>query len=204
MNKFLLEAESYLGAGLLNLLSWTVKIKRNRPFVNYPAIYMIWHRDQIPLTLAHKYNNIGAMISNSKDGQLIAGPVSKLGFEPIRGSSSRGGTTALRNIIKHLKHYPITITPDGPRGPIYSIKDGILTTAYLTKKPIIPIAVDINKEWVFNSWDKFRFPKPFSTIHIAYGDEHFVESKEDFEKVKLDLKNEMDYLKGSLTSSNIK
>ena len=194
MNKFVLTIEKYIGAGFLNLLGSTIRFNRFTSAPNKPVIYMIWHRDQIALLLLHKHGNVGAMISKSTDGQLIAGPITLLGYKPIRGSSSKGGSSALRNLIKHLKTYSATITPDGPRGPRYSIKDGILTAAYLSKRPIVPVALDVSREWVFNSWDKFRVPKPFAKANVMYGNEIKVENKSDFSIYKNLLEDEMSRL----------
>ncbi len=198
MNKFLLKCEEHLGAFLLRLINLTIKKEIYGNYPQEPTVFMIWHRDQIPLTLLNKDRNIGVLVSQSKDGQLIAGPISKLGYVPVRGSSTRGGTSALRGLIKHLKSSSIAITPDGPRGPIYSIKDGLLTTAYLSQRDIMPVAIDVNREWVFNSWDKFRFPKPFSTIRMKYGKPQRVKSKEDFVKIKETLKAEMNSMYQSI------
>ncbi len=192
MNKFLLNCEKYLGSFLLRAINLTI---RKEIYGNYPQeakVFMIWHRDQIPLTLLNKNRNIGVLVSQSKDGQLIAGPISKLGYVPVRGSSTRGGTSALRALISHLKTSSVAITPDGPRGPIYTIKDGLLTASYLSKRPIMPVAIDVSREWTFNSWDKFRFPKPFSTIRMKYGKSYQVENKEDYPRIKEQLKLDMD------------
>ncbi len=198
MNKILLKCEEYLGSLLLKVIDLTIKKEVFGNYPSQPTVFMIWHRDQIPLTLLNKNKNIGVLVSQSKDGQLIAGPISKLGYVPVRGSSTRGGTQALRGLINHLKSSSIAITPDGPRGPIYTIKDGLLTTAYLSKREIMPVAIDVNKEWVFKSWDKFRFPKPFSTIRMKYGNSYSVNSKADFAKIKEVLKVEMDSMYKSI------
>lgn len=198
MNKFLMKSEKYLGALFLKLIYLTIRKEVSQDFPREAVVFMAWHRDQVPLTLLNMNNNIGVLVSRSKDGDLIAGPISKLGYIPVRGSSSRGGTQALRGLLTHLKHNSIVITPDGPRGPIYSIKDGLLTTAYLSKRPIIPVAIDVSREWVFKSWDKFRFPKPFSKIRMKHGKKFYVESKEDFPEIKEALRKEMDMLYDSI------
>ena len=192
MNKFLLSCEKYLGASFLKLINLTIKKEIIGDFPTEPVIFMFWHRDQIPLLLFSMNRNYGVLVSQSKDGELIAGPISRLGFVAVRGSSTRGGTKALRGLLAHLKRHSIGITPDGPRGPIYSITDGLLTTAYLSKRPVIPLAIDVSREWTFNSWDKFRFPKPFSSMRMKFGTKHFVPSKDDFPNVKEALKKEME------------
>ncbi len=192
MNKFLMKVEKYLGAFFLQLLNLTIKKERFGDYPTQPCVFMLWHRDQIPLVLLHQHKKVGVLISQSKDGELISGPISKLGYVPVRGSSTRGGTKALRGLLSHLKGNSVAITPDGPRGPIYTIKDGLLTTAYLSKRPIIPVAIDVSREWCFNSWDKFRVPKPFSSMRMKYGKLHFVKNKDDFPAIKAALKEEIE------------
>lgn len=201
MNKFLLRCEKHFGSFLLRMFNLTIKKEIMGDYPLEPTIFMFWHRDQIPLTLLNMNRNIGVLVSQSNDGQLIAGPISKLGYIPVRGSSTRGGTQALRGLIAHLKNNSVAITPDGPRGPIYSIKDGLLTTAYLSKRAIMPVAIDVSREWTFNSWDKFRFPRPFSTIRIKYGIPHFVKNKEDFAEIKEALKQEIEAMYDSIKFS---
>lgn len=192
MNKYLLFLEKNFGAVLLRILSVTIKKKYFSKFYSEPVIYMIWHRDQILSILTNQNKNIGVIISKSKDGELIAGPVSKLGFVPLRGSSHRGGANALKRMLTHLKVSSVAITPDGPRGPIYSIKDGVLVAAYLSKRPIVPVICECNYEWIFHkSWDRFRVPKPFSKINIIYGNKIYVKDKSDFGKIRIALEKEM-------------
>lgn len=198
MNKFTIKCEKYLGSFLLKVLNLTIKKEIIGSYPTEPTVFMIWHRDQIPLTLLNKNRNIGVLVSQSKDGELIAGPISRLGYVPVRGSSTRGGTKALKALINHLKISSVAITPDGPKGPIYSIKDGLLTTAFLSKRAIIPVAIDVSREWTFNSWDKFRFPKPFSKLRMKYGKEYYVRSKDDFPIIKNSLKSDMDEMYKSI------
>lgn len=198
MNNFTLKLEKYLGSFILRVLNLTIKKEISGAYPSEPAIFMMWHRDQIPLALLNKNKNIGVLVSQSKDGELIAGPISRLGYVPVRGSSTRGGTQALRGLLTHLKTSCVAITPDGPKGPCYSIKDGLLTTAYLAKRAIVPVAIDVSREWVFNSWDRFRFPKPFSIIRLKYGKPVWVEKKEDIPVIKEILQQDMELLFDSI------
>lgn len=198
MNKFVIRLEKYLGSFLLRIINFTIRKEYLGLYPEEPTIFMIWHRDQIPAILLNMNRNVGVLVSQSKDGELIAGPISTLGYVPVRGSSTRGGTQALRGLLTHLKNNSVVLTPDGPKGPIYNIKDGLLTTAYLSKRAIVPVAVDVSCEWIFNSWDRFRFPKPFSKIRLKYGKEVYVENKEDFTQVKKVIQEEMEELYNSI------
>jgi lysophospholipid acyltransferase (LPLAT)-like uncharacterized protein len=182
MNKFLFWLEKYLAACFVTLLGITfrARIRGNIPAGN--VIYAFWHRDMIPLLFFRQKEGIVILISSSKDGELIAGPARVLGFQTARGSSNRGGVKAFKEIIKLAQTNSIAITPDGPKGPLKIIKPGILHLAYLTKLPIIPVAVNIQNEKVFSSWDKFRLPLPFSKVSIHYGKPFLVTAKDEIQE----------------------
>lgn len=183
MNKLLFELEKYLAAGFVLLLGKTLRYNLRNKAPSQKVIYAFWHRDMIPLMFLHKSQNIILLISSSKDGELIAGPAELLGYQTARGSSGRNGISAVKKMIKSSRENNLAITPDGPKGPSRKIKSGLLSIAYFTKIPIVPVAVDIQKEKVFNSWDRFRLPRFFSKVNITYG-----EPVEVFEKSQLNLK----------------
>jgi lysophospholipid acyltransferase (LPLAT)-like uncharacterized protein len=110
------------------------------------------------------------MISQSKDGEWAARLAAKLGLVPVRGSSSKGGTTALRAITEALKQNPAVIhIVDGPRGPKGIVKPGIISMAQISGGVILPVIVSAKKAWVVGSWDRFVIPKPFSEVTIEWG-----------------------------------
>ena len=153
MNKFLFWLEKYLGAFLVWSLGKMLRFKILKTRPKNKAIYAFWHRNIIPLAYLHRKQDVGIMISSSKDGELIAGPVKALGYIPIRGSSTRKGSTALKKMVQLSQTSNLAITPDGPKGPREKIKKGLLYLAYFSKRPIIPTAVDIDREKVFKSWE---------------------------------------------------
>jgi len=190
MHKILFFLEKKLGAFLLRLLRKTLKFK----VINQDAsdhircIYMFWHRNLLILTLQRIDHGAAVMVSSSKDGELIAGPLSELGFTPVRGSTTRQGSRAMLEMIKASKTDSLAITPDGPKGPVYSIQPGVFQIALLAKIPIVPVAVHTDREWLFNSWDKFRFPKPLARINVIYSDPIPVTNKDDFEAVEKQIR----------------
>lgn len=192
--KLLFFLEKYLAAGLLRICGLTWRKRVINDTFDTPAIYAFWHRYQIPVAIVNASKKAGVLISSSKDGELIAGPLSVIGYKPIRGSSTRGGTSALRKMIKCLEKAPVGITPDGPKGPIFKVKMGTIQLARLSKKPIIPMAVDVKGEWLFNSWDKFIFPKPFAKIYITYGEPFYVSKDDDMEEKQQELNTIMENL----------
>ena len=194
MNKILFFLEKYLAALLVLILGLTYRFRNKKEYSEDRVIYAFWHRDMIPLLYQNKFRKVVILISTSKDGELIAGPAHALGYQTARGSSRRDGSAAFREMIKLSKKYPIAITPDGPKGPRKKIKKGLLHVAYVTGLPIIPVAVDIRNEKVFNSWDRFRFPYPFSRINIRYGEPVFIREKTDIEPGIELMQSKMDEL----------
>ena len=111
------------------------------------------------------------MISQSRDGEMVARVVDILGWCPVRGSSTRGGGAALRK-LKDLAcaGYNIGHIVDGPKGPFGVVKAGLLRIAQVAGKPVVPTITSAQKKWVFNSWDRFMVPKPFARVIIRFGE----------------------------------
>lgn len=133
-------------------------------------ILSIWHTNVLYSPLFNRNRGIHVMISDSKDGEFIARTVARFGNKTIRGSSSHGGKRALKEAIKVLRRGdPLAITPDGPNGPPFKLKDGVIALASLTQSPIIPFHYEADRQWLLRSWDKHRIPKPFANIVLSYG-----------------------------------
>ena len=153
-------------------------------------IYASWHQRFFPgITLFAKRKPIAIIISQSRDGDFISRMVGLLGWYSVRGSSSRGGSQALRRVNELAAcGYKIGHLVDGPRGPFGVIKPGLLRIAQIAGKPVLPTIISAQKKWVFNSWDKFIVPKPFSRIIIRFAQPIYVPPKLDekeFEKKRL-------------------
>jgi lysophospholipid acyltransferase (LPLAT)-like uncharacterized protein len=111
----------------------------------------------------------GIMISRSKDGAVVAGVARRSGWLPVRGSSSKGGKAALRKMIAHLKRCRLAgHIVDGPRGPAGIVKPGVIRMARATGAVIVPFYVSAQRRWIFNSWDRFLVPKPFSRVTLRF------------------------------------
>jgi hypothetical protein len=111
------------------------------------------------------------MISKSSDGEIIAGVAEKSGWHTVRGSSSRGGKEALREMIDHLSRMRLAChIVDGPTGPAGIVKAGVIQLARTADAAIIPFYVSADRAWYFNSWDSFFLPKPFARVIISFGE----------------------------------
>jgi hypothetical protein len=110
------------------------------------------------------------MISKSMDGSIIAGVARRTGWNPVLGSSSRGGAEALRGMIDAFKasHLAAHVV-DGPRGPAGKIKAGLIRLAHAADAVIVPFYTFADRSWYFNSWDNFLLPKPFARVSLSYG-----------------------------------
>jgi lysophospholipid acyltransferase (LPLAT)-like uncharacterized protein len=168
-----------------------------------PAIFCIWHNRLATcvkvLEIHRRPHNSGAgmaaLVSASKDGAFLSRALEWFGVQPVRGSSSRRGAQALRELTTWAERgYDLTITPDGPRGPCYQIQDGITSLAQLTGLPIVPVALNLNWKISLKSWDRFQIPLPFARCEVCVGKTFRVPaeaSDEEREKLRLQLEAEL-------------
>jgi lysophospholipid acyltransferase (LPLAT)-like uncharacterized protein len=112
----------------------------------------------------------GALVltSASRDGAYLAEFVRNFGVGSVRGSTPRRGSAALLDLVRKLSEgYDICITPDGPRGPRYSLGPGAVLLAQLCKVPLMPLLIEYSSYWRLKSWDGFAIPKPFSKVEVT-------------------------------------
>lgn len=135
------------------------------------------------------------MISQSKDGEIVARVAVHNGWNPIRGSSSQGGMSALKNMIASLKKSRLCAhIVDGPRGPSGVVKPGVIRLAHATNAAIVPFYTFAEHGWNFNSWDKFLLPKPFSKVTLRFGKMIYfkrVKGRDPLEKQRKQLEDTM-------------
>ncbi len=190
-----------MGIVVVRIISATYKFKMIDPEIErnvlergQQPIYASWHQRFFPgIILFAGRKPISIMISQSKDGEIVSKIVHLLGWYPVRGSSSKGGSQALRTLKRLVsKGYKVGHIVDGPRGPLGVVKPGLLLIAQATGMPIIPTIVSAEKKWVFNSWDRFMVPKPFSRVMIRFCDEVYISRKlrpSDFEAKRVQIEN---------------
>ncbi|UTF51873.1 lysophospholipid acyltransferase family protein [Desulfomicrobium sp. ZS1] len=136
-------------------------------------VIMLWHDEIFPLIPAHAGERMACVVSQSKDGEILAAALKSFGFMSVRGSSSRGGMRALIAAKRVMDEQGVGVifTVDGPRGPRHKVKPGALFLARLAGSPIVPVRAVMSRAKVFHrAWDKFQLPWPFSRCTIIYGE----------------------------------
>ncbi|MCK5146192.1 lysophospholipid acyltransferase family protein [bacterium] len=144
-----------------------------------PISYSIWHGRQFLISYFLADKNTCALTSPSRDGRLQADILKIFGYRIIFGSSKKNPVKALLSLINEIKTNggPSLIAVDGPRGPIYKVKPGIL---FLTKKIeglIVPLTFSVKRGFFFQSWDRYLLPAPFSKAIILIGEPFSPSSK---------------------------
>jgi len=141
------------------------------PNVGRNVIYAFWHQDELSLLPYFANRHIVAMVSDSRDGTIMATALESLGYLTTRGSSTRGGVKAFVASLRMIKKgYHFTAAVDGPRGPIFKTKEGVIRLSEKSGRPILPL-----RAWpkhyipLWTAWNKGKVPLPFSKIHVVIG-----------------------------------
>ena len=136
-----------------------------------------------------------ALISGSRDGAILADLVERFDFDVVRGSSSKKGASAIRQLADVIASgKDVVITPDGPRGPAYELGQGIVFLAQQSGAEVVPINLEYSSFWRVKSWDRFILPKPFSSVRVIFGAPHRVaptSTDEEFERERRRLQDAM-------------
>jgi lysophospholipid acyltransferase (LPLAT)-like uncharacterized protein len=170
------------GAALLRILFATLRIRMHDPHnfrgnpPDQPVIYTFWHNRILAITAAfcREYppgrGGVLVLTSASRDGMWLGEVAHQLGLGSVRGSSSRRGATAMRELLEKVAlGHDIAITPDGPRGPKYELGAGLVYLAEKAGLPVLPVHANFSGCWRLRSWDQFMIPRPFSRVDITLG-----------------------------------
>lgn len=139
-----------------------------------PFIVAVWHNRLLMLPAAFDLcfpsrRSVG-LISASRDGDLVSILIERSGYGTIRGSTSRKGVIALRQLVEALAAgMNVLITPDGPRGPVYEASQGVIFVAQKSGAAVVPLHMEYSSCWRLKSWDRFFVPCPFSKVRIIVG-----------------------------------
>jgi len=174
----------------VNVLCKTLKFEYENKSVidklfdeNKNFVIAFWHGTMLVPWFINRNKNFGALVSNSKDGDLLAKLLSKWNYKVARGSSHSGGKEALATLLNFTdKNYSVAITPDGPTGPPHKMKAGAVVTAKKTGTPLVLLGINYTKKYILNSWDKFQIPKPFSKIYVIYSRPIFIDKNLSYDE----------------------
>lgn len=168
------------------------------------AILAIWHETSCMAAVLFRNSGYHTLASYSFDGEMAVRVLRRLGILAVRGSSSNGGTDAIRNLAEALRHVPcVGFTLDGPRGPRREAKAGIAVLSARTGLPVIPLAFTATPAWRLKSWDRMPIPKPFSRIVMDCGEPISPppgDSPEEVEQMRLRVQTSLNALHASIES----
>ena len=177
----------WLGRALLALLAktWRVEHVGRENFTSSAAegpgcFFSMWHGRMIVALPVFAHQGWHVLVSASGDGDISEKLLEANGYSVIRGSSSRGGARALRQMLAVLdKGAVLFITPDGPRGPMHTMNPGLAFMAKATSRKVVPLGFAADRAWHANSWDHFTIPKPFARVCVVYGEPVYVSRDSD-------------------------
>ena len=172
---------------------WQGLAQSGRPF-----LFAVWHGRMLLPILVHRKESVIGLVSLSKDGDFATAVLRRLGYEAVRGSSSRGGREAfheLRDVLGPGRS--AAIIPDGPKGPARALKPGIVRLASLTGAAILPLSAAAQPGYRLASWDRFLLPWPFARAVVVYGTPIDVAPElatEPEDQLRIQVKRELDRL----------
>ncbi len=168
-----------IGAWVINTLAatWRITVRgqehlQDARSTNPRVAFAFWHGRMLPLLHVHRADRarICVLASDHHDGQLLARTINRMGVPTVSGSSTRGGTKAILALTDSLRSgNDVAVTVDGPRGPRYQVKPGIVEVAKLTGVAIVPLTTASRRHRTFRSWDAFELPCAFTRVLAEYG-----------------------------------
>jgi hypothetical protein len=169
---------AFAGAQFVRLLRATVRLRfhgdaaiREWERAGRHFLLAFWHRHLLLMRYAYRGRKMCVLVSRSRDGELIARVMARLGVDSCRGSSSRGATAGLRELLRAARAgSDLAITPDGPRGPLRMAQPGVVLAAAATGLPLVPVAMAASRARALRSWDRMPVPLPGSRVEIVYGE----------------------------------
>jgi lysophospholipid acyltransferase (LPLAT)-like uncharacterized protein len=169
---------AWAGAAFIRMLRATVRMRFHgdasvRAFERGGRHFILafWHRHLLLMRYAYRGPKMSVLVSRSRDGELIARVMERLGIATSRGSTSRGGAAGLRDLLRRARGgWDLAVTPDGPRGPLREVQPGIVLAAAASGLPVIPVAIAASRRRELGSWDRMVLPLPGSRVHVVYGE----------------------------------
>ena len=151
---------------------------------NQNFISAFWHGRMLIPWYIHRTYKISALVSKSKDGDILTKLLNTWNYDVVRGSSHIGGKEALMIMSEKIDAgYSVAITPDGPTGPLNKMKPGAVVLAHRKSVPLFLIGTASSKKFVFKSWDRFQVPKPFSKVAVVISDAVIIDKNKSREEI---------------------
>ncbi len=192
LRKFIVFVAPYIAIFIISFLKLTMRFsifgdeKVNAVYEKYGNIIMtFWHGRLLMMPVVYKGKGIHVLISMHEDGEIISKAVKFFGIDSVRGSTTRGATKAIRDMVRIMKSgKDIAITPDGPKGPRFAAQNGAVILAKLTGIPICPVSFCASKRIQLSTWDGFNIPMPFSMGVFFWGEPVYVSKKADKQEIE--------------------
>lgn len=173
----------WLAYWVIRILGWTMRFEVVNPHIQksfvekgVPFIGAFWHDRLLMMPLGYEGKGLSFLVSPHRDGQIIGRSLKKFGLQPIFGSSHKGGSSALKEMVKAIQNgWDVAIVPDGPRGPRHRLQFGVIELARRTGNPILPLSFSASRKKFFKTWDRFLLPYPFSRGVFVWGDPIYVD-----------------------------
>ena len=168
---------SLILAGAIRAIAATVSFRfhdesavRGLEHARRPYILAFWHRHLVLMRYAYGGRRMSVLVSQSWDGELTSRTLERLGYETVRGSSSKGGAMAMREVLRRAREgSDLTFTPDGPRGPLRVVQPGVVVASSMTGLPVVPAALAASHAKLLRSWDQMLVPLPGARVEVVYG-----------------------------------
>lgn len=163
-----------------------------RPEYNEHCIFAFWHENIVLILPRWGHTPLTVLVSQHRDGEWVNQTAQALGMNIVRGSSTRGGSQAIRQLKEHGQFSSITFTPDGPKGPRREMALGPVYLASVLQMPLVAVGAGFENPWRLNTWDKFALPRPFTRARMIFGPKIRLPrkmSREQLENSRLKIQN---------------
>jgi len=169
---------SFVASLLIRILGYTWRIEwrgednlKKAREISGQIVFSFWHGRLLVLSFTHRHRNIQVLASEHPDGDLMGQTIEWLGFGHLKGSTSKGGARALRQLTSVLRNgFDVGLTVDGPRGPRGMVQQGAVEIARMSRSVVVPVSNSASPRKLFSSWDRFQFPYPFARVIVEYGE----------------------------------
>jgi lysophospholipid acyltransferase (LPLAT)-like uncharacterized protein len=183
--KFVSELGPWCAYWAIKILSRTMRFEEVHPEIprgfwekGIPFIVAFWHGRLLMMPIAYQGKKLSFLVSPHRDGQVVGKALKRFGFHAILGSTTRKGFSGFKQMV-NAQGSDIAIVPDGPRGPYHQVQIGVIELAKLTGRPVVPITFSASKKKIFNTWDQFLLPYPFSKGVFIFGEPIYVDQNGD-------------------------